>query len=119
MSDSPYRTAPMAEWPRSLRAAYKLGQASHFCAVHLSLPPMVAGLVLSTALGGMFGYAIAHDKYKPPGDVSACHIESAGFPWSGSGYSVELVSHRGTIAPFREMGAAVDAAAKVGCRLAP
>lgn len=78
-------------------------------------------LVMSMCLasGAAIGFGLAREEYKQEGDAASCHIEAAGFPWSGSGYSVELIGRHGTISPFRYVDDAISTAAKVGCKLAP
>ena len=118
MSD-PYRTAPPAEWPRSLRAAYTLGRA-----VGAAMPlPLFFGIILGFGLmGAGLGFGAAHDMYareRKPDLAPTCNVRS---DWDGNEpvhYGFALLRDDEKIGRFDSVDAAIAVAEKLGCKIKP
>lgn len=120
MNESPYRTAPPAEWPRSMRAAYAIGRC-----VSAAMPLRVfMSVVFGMAFAGFgLGFAVAHDVYareRPPRPPPICNIRS---DWNGNeavryGFAL-LRDDDEKVGRFDSIDAAIGAAGKLGCRVEP
>lgn len=119
MSDS-YRTAPPAEWPRSLRAAFLLGYraagSSPLIPIVFVSISVVSGLLIGTMMDGPSVGTEAHQA--PP-----CSIEATWNPLAYRG-NVTLYTPRSfwfdkTVAYLPDIDAALAVAEKIGCKVQP
>ncbi len=119
MSD-PYRTPPPAEWPKSLRAAFKAGQYSCQCTSHMGLRLFLFCILFSMAAGGAIGAGLMRDQTKTPEPPPTCSVR----PWDSPYHPFALARVDGRVFPdmigrFRSLEEALDAARKVGCTIEP
>lgn len=117
MSD-PYRTAPPSEWPKSLRAAFRAGYTACGLTFGLGIRLFMAIVVLCIGSGAAIGWGVARDA-KPAPAANECVIRSQ-WDFGGNRYRFSLRNAADdAIGRFDGMGDAVDAAARLGCKLRP
>jgi hypothetical protein len=115
----PYRTAPPAEWPRSLRAAFLLGYKAPGSSILAPVVGALFSLVAGLLLGGATMRAWVRGDTPPP----TCDIEATWNPLAYRG-AVTLSASRSlwfdkTVAYLPDIDAALATAEKIGCKVVP
>lgn len=116
MSESPYRAAPPTEWPRSLRAAYRLGAAACRCPGDMSIRTFALVVTFCMGAGAAVGAGLMRDASTRHTLQSTCVVRA-------EGYNFALMTDDDvfpdTIGKFSGLSSAIDAAEKVGCKVVP